>query len=225
MSVGAYPASPVSTPTRYRERATYDRSAVHAVLDEGVSAHVGFVVDGAPVVLPHLYARVDDELFLHGSAGARALRLAGDGGLQVCVTVTLTDGLVLARSAFHHSINYRCVVVHGTAVLITDEGEKQAALAALVDAVVPGRSAEVRGPTRKELAATSVLRLPLRDVSLKVRTGPPGDDAEDVDLPFWAGVLPLSGHVPGVPQPAADLPASVALPEHVGRWRRSTPGA
>jgi nitroimidazol reductase NimA-like FMN-containing flavoprotein (pyridoxamine 5'-phosphate oxidase superfamily) len=209
-----------TTPTRYRDRTTYDRAAVHAVLDEAVVAHVGFVVEGAPVVLPHLYARVGGELFLHGSAGARALRLAAEGGLPVCVTVTLTDGLVLARSAFHHSINYRSVVVHGLAAPVTDDDAKQAALSALVDAVVPGRSAEVRGPTRKELAATTVLRLPLRDVSLKVRTGPPGDDAEDVDLPYWAGVLPLTGNVPGPAVPAPDLPAGVGLPDHVSGWRR-----
>ncbi len=217
-----YAASAVSTPTRYRERTTYDRDAVHAVLDEGVTAHVGFVVDGSPVVLPHLYARVGEELFLHGSAGARALRLAGDGGLPVCVTVTLTDGLVLARSAFHHSVNYRCVVVHGVATPVDGDEPKRSALAALVDAVVPGRSAEVRGPSRKELAATTVLRLSLVDVSLKVRTGPPGDDVADVDLPYWAGVLPLRDHVPGGPVPAADLPVGVDLPSHVSGWRRST---
>ncbi|HEY5821589.1 MAG TPA: pyridoxamine 5'-phosphate oxidase family protein [Propionibacteriaceae bacterium] len=220
MAEGTYPQSAETTPTRYRDRATYDRQAVHAVLDEGVTAHVGFVVDGAPVVLPHLYARVDDELFLHGSVAARALRLAGDGGIDLCVTVTLTDGLVLARSAFNHSINYRCVVVHGTAVLVTDDDAKQAALAALVDAVVPGRAAEVRGPSRKELAATAVLRLPLRDVSLKIRQGPPGDDAADLELPYWAGVLPLAGPVPGVPESAPDLAAGIAVPGHVSRWAR-----
>ncbi|MGI8459751.1 MAG: pyridoxamine 5'-phosphate oxidase family protein [Propionibacteriaceae bacterium] len=220
----AYPSSGVTTPTRYRERMTHERAAVHAVLDEGVSAHVGFVVDGAPVVLPHLYARVGDELFLHGSVGARALRMAGDGGLLVCVTVTLTDGLVLARSAFHHSINYRCAVIHGTAVPVTDDDAKRTALAALVDAVVPGRSAEVRGPNRKELVATTVLRLPLHDVSLKVRTGPSGDDEADVDLPYWAGVLPLRDHVPGVAVPASDLPAGIVLPDHVSRWRRPQEG-
>lgn len=220
----AYPASPRTTPTRYRDRASYDRAAVHAVLDEAVVAHVGFVVDGAPVVLPHLFARVDDELFLHGSAGARALRSAADEGLPVCVTVTLTDGLVLARSAFNHSINYRCVVVHGTATVVTEESAQQQALSALVDAVVPGRSAAVRGPTRKELAATTVLRLPLREVSLKVRSGPPHDDAGDLELPYWAGVVPLTGNVPDTPVPAPDLDPTLAVPEHVSNWRRPIVG-
>src|ERR1700712_2684798 len=153
------------TGTRHRERLGYDRAAVHAVLDEGLVCHVGFVVDGRPVVLPQLHARVGEDLFLHGSTGARALRTARGDGLDVCPTVTLVDGLVLARSAFHHSINYRAVVVHGRAVEVTDRDAKQAALAALVDAVVPGRSAGGRGPSAKERAATTVLPLPLAEAS------------------------------------------------------------
>ncbi len=140
---------------------SYDRAAVHAVLDEALICHVGFVHDGEPVVLRQLHARVGDRLYLHGSTGARALQAARGAGLQVCVTVTLTDGLVLARSAFHHSINYRSVVAHGTAHLVDDDAERRAALTALAAAVAPGRSEHTRPPSRKELAATAVLRLEL----------------------------------------------------------------
>jgi nitroimidazol reductase NimA-like FMN-containing flavoprotein (pyridoxamine 5'-phosphate oxidase superfamily) len=209
-----YPASPRTAPTRIRERVGYDRATVHAVLDEALVCHAGFVVDGRPVVLPQLHARIDDRLYLHGSTGARALRTAADGGLDVCVTVTLVDGLVLARSAFHHSVNYRSVVALGRATVVTDPAEKAAALAALVDGVVPGRSAGSRAPDRRELAATTVLVLPLEEVSVKVRTGPPSDDAEDLDLPHWAGVLPMRT-VAGEPQPAPDLAPGIAVPEHV----------
>lgn len=208
-----------TTPTRNAARVSYDRAAVHAVLDEALFCHVGFVVDGEPVVLPQLHARVDDRLYLHGSTGARALHAASGTGLQVCVTVTLTDGLVLARSAFHHSINYRSVVAHGTAHLVEDDAERHAALTALVEAVAPGRSEHTRPPSRKELAATAVLRLQLSAVSLKVRTGDPRDDPEDLDLPYWAGVLPLHTRA-GVPFPSADLAASVSAPAHVAGWRR-----
>ena len=217
MTTEGYVPAPSSTPTRLRERVGYDRAAVHAVLDEATVCHLGFVADGLPVVLPHLYARSGDELYLHGSSGARALRAAGGEGLAVCVTVTLTDGLVLARSAFHHSINYRCVVAHGIATVVSEPGEKAEALAALVDAVIPGRSAEVRGPSARELAATTVLRLPLEEVSLKVRTGPPVDEPEDLDLPYWAGVLPLAT-LPGAPLRAPDLTHGIAVPAHVSSW-------
>jgi nitroimidazol reductase NimA-like FMN-containing flavoprotein (pyridoxamine 5'-phosphate oxidase superfamily) len=200
----------------------YDRATAHAVLDEAVVAHVGFVVDGRPVVLPQLHARVDDVLYLHGSTGARALLTARDRGLDVCVTVTVVDGLVLARSAFHHSINYRSVVVHGTATVVDDLEEKTTALESLVDAVAPGRPAGTRGPNRKELSATTVLRLPLEEVSVKVRTGPPKDDEEDLALPHWAGVLPLAT-VPGEPVPAPELPADAEVPEHVRHWHRRRP--
>ncbi|SEP04743.1 pyridoxamine 5'-phosphate oxidase family protein [Trujillonella endophytica] len=213
-----YPAGPRTVPTRIRERVGYDRATVHAVLDEALVCHAGFVVDGRPVVLPQLHARIDDRLYLHGSTGARALRRAIDGGLDVCVTVTLVDGLVLARSAFHHSINYRSVVALGTATVVTDPEEKARALSALVDGVVPGRSAGSRAPDRRELAATTVLVLPLEEVSVKVRTGPPNDDAEDLDLPYWAGVLPLRG-VAGEPEPGPDLAAGIAVPEHVRAYR------
>jgi nitroimidazol reductase NimA-like FMN-containing flavoprotein (pyridoxamine 5'-phosphate oxidase superfamily) len=215
----SYEATAQTTPTRHPERVSYDRTAVHAVLDEAVLCHVGFVIDGQPVVLPQLHARVGDVLYLHGSSGARALRAAGRAGLEVCVTATLIDGLVLARSAFHHSINYRSVVIHGVAHEVTDESDKQAALAALVEAVVPGRSAAVRSPSRKESAATTVLRLELENVSLKARTGPPSDDDADLELPYWAGVLPVNS-VPGEPKPAPDLAPTIATPAHVSHWAR-----
>jgi uncharacterized protein len=214
-----YAPTPRTAPTRARERVSYDRATVHAVLDEAVLCHVGFVVDGRPVVLPQLHARVGDTLYLHGSTGARALMAARDGGLDVCVTVTLVDGLVLARSAFHHSVNYRSVVVHGTAEVVTDPAEKTAALDALVDAVVPGRTSGTRAPDRRELAATTVLRLPLAEVSVKARSGPPSDDAEDLEGPHWAGVLPLAT-VPGAPVPAPDLAPGIPAPAHVTTWTR-----
>ncbi|NEK59237.1 pyridoxamine 5'-phosphate oxidase family protein [Geodermatophilus sabuli] len=214
-----YPSSPRTEPTRHRERVSYDRATVHAVLDEAVVCHVGFVVDGRPVVLPQLHARVEDTLYLHGSTGARAMVTARDGGLDVCVTVTVVDGLVLARSAFHHSVNYRSVVVHGTAAVVTDPAEKAAALDALVDRVVPGRMAGTRAPDRKELAATTVLGLPLAEVSVKVRSGPPIDDPGDLDGPHWAGVLPLST-VAGPAVPAPDLVPGIDPPAHVTTWHR-----
>jgi uncharacterized protein len=217
----SYPVTAQTTATRHSDRISYDRPAVHAVLDEAVLCHVGFVVDGQAVVLPQLHARIGDQLFLHGSTGARALRAARANGLPVCVTVTLVDGLVLARSAFHHSINYRSVVIHGLATEVTDETTKHAALTAFVDAVIPGRSAAVRGPSRKEMAATSVLRLDLEQVSLKTRSGPPGDDEADLELPYWAGVLPLA-LLPGTPEPAPDLLPSISTPAHVSDWSRGS---
>ena len=214
MTSGDYPETDRTRPARNRQRVSYDRETVHAVLDEAVVCHVGFVVDGRPVVLPQLHARVGQRLYLHGSTGARALRMAEGAGLDVCVTVTLLDGLVLARSAFHHSVNYRSVVAHGTAVVVEDPAEKTEALTALVDGVVPGRSAGSRPADRRELAAAAVLRLDLAEVSVKVRSGPPGDDPEDVALPYWAGVLPVTSVV-GDPVPAPDLPAGAAVPGHV----------
>lgn len=220
-----YRVTTQTTPTRHKERVGYDRAATHAVFDEAVLCHVGFVIDGRPVVLPQLHARVGDALYLHGSSGARAMRAADPAGLPVCVTVTLMDALVLARSAFNHSINYRSVVVHGTAVQVTDKADKQAALAALFDAVAPGRSAQVRGPSGKELAATTVLRLPLHEVSLKTRTGPPSDEPADLELPCWAGLLPLTPGA-GTPQPAPDLPSTIDIrpmsPPGPGRPARRT---
>lgn len=186
-----YSSTPQTRPSRAPQRVSYDRAAVHAALDAGFVCHVGFVVDGRPVVLPHLYARAGEVLYLHGSTGARAMLAAGPAGLPVCVAVTHVDALVLARSAFHHSINYRSVVVHGSAVPVTDPQEKARALDALVDSAVPGRSAGCRPPSPKESAATTVLRVPLLEVSLKARTGPPVDDDEDLLLDHWAGLVPV----------------------------------
>lgn len=212
-----YPPTPRTTPTRIRERARYDREAVHAILDEGVVCHLGYVADGGPVVLPTLYARVDDRLYLHGSTGSRPLRTAGQGpGLPVCVTVTLVDGFVLARSAFHHSVNYRCVVVHGTAHDVTDPAEQTAALDALVEHVVPGRSADCRRPTPKELAATAVVRLDLREVSAKIRTGGASEEPEDLSLPYWSGVVPVTA-VRGAPVPDEALDPAIPVPGYLAR--------
>jgi uncharacterized protein len=214
-AVPRYQATPRTRPSRSRERVGYDRDAVHAVLDEAFVCHLGFVADGEPVVLPTLHVRVDEHLYLHGSTGSRPLRAAADGsGLPVCVTVTLVDGIVLARSAFHHSINYRCVVAHGTAYTVTGAEERAAALDAVVDHVLPGRAADSRPGNARELAATAVLRLDLRDVSVKVRTGGPSDEPEDLALPHWSGVLPMTTAF-GAPVPAADLDASVPLPGYL----------
>jgi uncharacterized protein len=204
---------------RLPERAAYDRATVHAILDEGFLCHLGFVVDGQPYVIPTGYARVGETLFLHGSTGSR---LGLRPGMDVCVTVTLVDGLVLARSAFHHSMNYRSVMAIGRTRPVTDPGEKEAALRALVEHIVPGRSDEVRGGDSRELAATAVLALPLAEVSAKVRTGPPKDDEPDYALPIWAGVLPLA-LTPGEPAPDPVLDPSIPTPAHVASWSR--PGA
>ena len=203
---------------RAPKRADYDRETIDAILDEALVAHLGFVADGQPYVIPTLHARVGDEVLIHGSAASRMVRTLGSG-VPACLTVTLIDGLVLARSAFHHSINYRSVVIHGVAREVTDEATKQTALAGLVDAVVPGRSAAVRGPSVKELRATTVLRLDLRNVSLKSRSGPPGDDGTDLELPYWAGVIPISTAT-GQAQPAPDLAVGIPVPAHVSGWAR-----
>ncbi|WP_431040977.1 pyridoxamine 5'-phosphate oxidase family protein [Streptomyces sp. P1-3] len=212
----AYQPTERTIPTRSRDRASYDRELVHAILDADYVCHLGFVRDGAPVVLPTLYGRIGERLYLHGSTGSRPLRAAGqsDPGLPVCVTVTHVDGLVLARSAFHHSMNYRSVVVHGTARQVTDEAEKRAALDTLVDHVVPGRSADSRPANAKELAATAVLRLDLDEVSAKLRTGGPNDDPEDLALPYWSGVVPVARRY-GAPVPSDDLAPGTSVPEYV----------
>jgi nitroimidazol reductase NimA-like FMN-containing flavoprotein (pyridoxamine 5'-phosphate oxidase superfamily) len=212
---GDYRPTGRTVPTRAAQRASYDRELVHAVLDEGRVCHLGFVRDGAPVVLPTLYGRVGERLYVHGSTGSRPLRSAADGtGLPVCLTVTLVDGLVLARSAFHHSLNYRSVVVHGTARPVRDAEERRAALDALVDHVVPGRAADCRPGDAKELAATAVLALDLAEVSAKVRSGGPSDEPEDLALPHWAGVVPVSV-THGTPVPAEDLRRGTDVPDYL----------
>ncbi|CAL9391586.1 pyridoxamine 5'-phosphate oxidase family protein [Streptomyces griseomycini] len=212
----AYQPTERTVPTRSPDRAAYDKELVHAILDEGYVCHLGFVRDGAPVVLPTLYGRVGERLYVHGSTGSRPLRAAGraDAGLPVCLTVTHVDGLVLARSAFHHSINYRSVVVHGPAYDVTDPEEKRQALDALVDHVVPGRAADSRPANKKELAATAVIRLDLNEVSAKLRTGGVNDEPEDLALPHWAGVVPLRK---GYDAPLADpgLAPDTTLPPYL----------
>ena len=179
-----------TTLKRLPKRAEYDHAAVYQILDEAFICHVGFVADGKPVVIPTSYARIGDDLYIHGSAASRMLRSLAEG-TDVCVTVTLIDGLVLARSAFHHSINYRSVVIFGNARVVDDADEKMRALHAFTDHVVPGRWEDVRPPSESELRATMVLKLPLVEVSAKVRTGPPIDDEQDYELSVWAGVVPL----------------------------------
>ena len=199
-------------PTRHRDRAHYDRSLVHAILDDGFVCHLGFVVDGAPVVLPTLYVRIGERLYVHGSARSRPIRSAGSG-MAVCVTVTLVDGIVVARAAFTHSINYRSVVIHGEARAVVDADERAEVFDALVEHLVAGRSTDCRPPSAKELALTGVLRIDLEDVSAKVREGDPHDDDDDLALPYWAGVLPIArspdtdaGGRPGFGHRAPGLP-------------------
>ena len=184
---------------RLPKRGVYDKEQVHAILDEGFLCHVGFVADGQPYVIPTLYVRDGDRIYIHGSAASRMLRTL-DEGADVCVTVTLVDGFVLARSAFHHSMNYRSVVVLGKARLVDDPNEKMQALHRFTNHMVPGRWEEVRQPAEQELKATNVLVLALDEVSAKVRTGSPLDDEEDYSLPVWAGVVPVRTEL-GVPVP------------------------
>jgi nitroimidazol reductase NimA-like FMN-containing flavoprotein (pyridoxamine 5'-phosphate oxidase superfamily) len=201
---------------RLPERARYDQKAVHSILDEGFICHAAFVVDGQPYALPTGYARIGETLYLHGSTGSR---LGLRPGMDVCVTVTLLDGIVLARSAFHHSFQYRSVMVLGRTRLVTDVGEKDAALEALVEHFMPGRSADARAGTRREVAATAVLAVPLEEVSAKMRTGDPKDDEEDYALPVWAGILPLELK-PGDPVSDSRLDPGIAVPSYVKDWHR-----
>ncbi|GHH76383.1 pyridoxamine 5'-phosphate oxidase family protein [Kitasatospora indigofera] len=212
----AYARTARTTPTRYKDRATWERDAIHAILDSTYICHLGFVADGAPVVLPTIYARVGDRLYVHGSTGSRPMRGAAGPGLAVCVTVTLVDGLVLTKSAFNHSVNFRSVVAHGTARQVTDPEELTVALDALVDQAVPGRSGDVRRPNAKELAATAVVRLDLDEVSAKTRADGADDDEADLDLPYWAGVVPVST-VHGAPVP--DASSTVPLPAYLRELR------
>lgn len=219
----AYPPTSRTTPTRYRERARYDRRTVHDILDEALVCHLGYLSAGRPVVLPTTHARLDETLYLHGSTGsgpllaARAAEAAGSG-LPVCVTVTLVDGLVLARSAMHHSVNFRSVVAVGEARVVDDPAEKSRALGCLLDHIAPGRAADCRAPDARELAATGVLALDLAEVSAKARGGPPADDPQDLPLPHWAGVVPLT-LTAGTPVPAADLDPAIPAPPYLGRRR------
>jgi nitroimidazol reductase NimA-like FMN-containing flavoprotein (pyridoxamine 5'-phosphate oxidase superfamily) len=206
---------------RKAERGSHDRAVIDAILDEALVCHVGVVVEGQPFVIPTAFARVGGLLYLHGAAANHALRAMASGA-ESCVTVSLLDGLVLARSAFHHSLNYRSVVIFGKGRKVDDDDEKLAAVLAIVEHLVPGRSADSRPPTAQELRATLVVALRLDEASAKIRTGDPIEDPDDLGLGYWAGVVPL-GLAVGEPSPAADLAADVAAappPDYVTNWRR-----
>ncbi len=200
---------------RLPQRGSYDRQTIDAILDEALICHAGFVVEGRPVVIPTIHMRIDDHLYFHGSPASGLLRNLREG-VEACVTVTILDGLVLARSAFHHSMNYRSVVVFGKAEEVSDRHEKLRVLAALVEHVCRGRSADARGPNETELKQTLVLRIPILEASAKIRTGAPADDSEDYALPIWAGVLPLT-LTPGAPVADNEVP----VPDYVLRYKRS----
>jgi nitroimidazol reductase NimA-like FMN-containing flavoprotein (pyridoxamine 5'-phosphate oxidase superfamily) len=203
---------------RLPKRGHFDRETVYSILDEGFICHVGFTVDGQPFVIPTGYARAGDKLYIHGSQASRMLRsLAGE--IDACATVTIVDGLVLARSAFHHSMNYRSVLILGQASLVDDPAEKYDALLALSEHIVRGRWADVREPTEQEMVQTTVLKLPIEEASAKIRTGPPLDDEEDYALPIWAGVVPLK-LVAGEPVKDPRLTADVPVPEYAAHYKR-----
>ncbi len=215
MGVSTAP-SPRTKVRRKPARARYDREAIDAILDEAVVAHLGYAHEGQPYVIPTLHARVGEEVYFHGSAASRTIRTLA-AGAPTCLTVTLLDGLVLARSAKHHSVNYRSVVVLGTARPIKDFSERRQAVQALTERLVPGRWQEVRPPTEKELKAINVLALPLDEASAKIRTGPPVDDEEDYALDAWAGVIPLHTHA-GAPVPDPRLASDIAPTPTVAAW-------
>ena len=201
---------------RLPERAVYDRGTIHAIVDEALICHVGFLADASPVVIPTIHARTDDTLYFHGSPASRMLR-GMKKGMEVSIAITLLDGLVVARTPFHQSLNYRSVIVFGEARLVDDPDEKQLALKAVTDHVTPGRWEDSRPPSEKEIAGTLVLAVPLDEVSAKVRIGPPVDEEHDIGLPYWAGVVPLS-IVPGAPIPSEDV--DWPAPEYLTDYRR-----
>jgi uncharacterized protein len=203
---------------REPQRGIYDRETIYKILDEGFICHVGFAVDGQPFVIPTMFARIGDAIYFHGSAASRMLRNVG-AGIAVCVTVTLVDGLVLARSVFNHSMNYRSVVALGKATLVEAGAEKMEALRGFTEKILPGRWDEARRPNEKELKATSILQLPLTEVSAKVRVGPPEDDAEDYALGLWAGVLPMELKA-GEPIRDERCDGAIPVPRYVRDYRR-----
>ena len=207
---------------RHRERGSTDRAALYEVLDAALICHVGVVIDGTPVVLPTGYGRIGETLYLHGSSANRSLTAAN--GTDICVTVTLLDGLVCARSVFHNSMNYRSAVIYGTPRLVTDEAERLDALHAITEHLIPGRWGNSRLPTRKELAGTAVLALPLDEASVKARAGWPKDDDEDYELDYWAGVLPVRMAV-GTPQADPLLRQDIAVPAHIAQLQAQASGA
>jgi len=205
---------------REPHRGSHDREQIYKILDEGFVCHVGFSVEGQPYVIPTMFARVGDAIYFHGSAASRMLRNLG-AGLAVCVTVTLADGLVLARSVFNHSMNYRSAVALGHAILIDEPEEKLVALRAFTEKILPGRWNDARQPNEKELKATSILRLPLTEVSAKVRMGPVEDDAPDYALPVWAGVIPLR-LTPGAPQRDERCHPQIPMPRYAENYTRQS---
>jgi nitroimidazol reductase NimA-like FMN-containing flavoprotein (pyridoxamine 5'-phosphate oxidase superfamily) len=215
------PPSGRATVKRLPKRAAYDRATIHAILDEGMVCHVGFVQDGQPFVIPTIYVRVGETIYVHGSPASRMLQ-ALKTGIPVCVTVTLVDGLVLARSAFHHSMNYRSAVLFGTAAAVDEPARKEAALRALSEHLIPGRWDDIRLPTPDELRRTLVVSIAIEDASAKVRTGPPVDDEEDYELPMWAGVLPLR-LTPAKPASDPRLRPGTEPPPHVRDYRGPGP--
>lgn len=215
--MSSFEPTPRTQVRRLPKRGVYDRERINAILDEGFLCHVGFVDNGQPVVIPTLYGRDEDTLLLHGSAASRMLKTA-TGDVDVCVTVTLVDGFVLARSVFHHSMNYRSVVIFGKARLVTEREDKMRALHCFTDKIVQNRWGEARVPSDQELKATNVLALPIEEASAKVRTGPPLDDEEDYSLRIWAGVVPVR-LVPGEPADDGRLLPGVA-PFDVTRLHR-----
>jgi len=224
MASDLFPATERTRVRRLPERGVYDRATAYAILDEALYCHVGWVdPNGSPRMVPTIHVRVGDVLYIHGSTASRTLR-AGKAGGEVCVCVTLLDGLVLARSAFHHSMNYRSVIAYGVGREVTDPDEKWNAQRALVDHVVAGRSDDARMPDQRELDQTTILAVDLDEVSAKVRTGPPKDEERDLDLEVWAGVLPLH-QVPGEPVPAPDLRTDADVPEYVRRYERPGGGS
>jgi len=203
---------------RLPKRGAFDRDTIYSILDESFICHIGFGVDDQPYVIPTAFGRVDDTLYIHGSSASRMLRTLSQR-VNMCFTTTLIDGLVLARSAFHHSINYRSVVVLGSAGLVEDLNEKNQALEAITNHIVPGRWDDVRWPNELELKATSVLKLPIDEASAKIRTGPPIDDDEDYDLNIWAGVLPLS-LVTGFPVSDDRIRPGLTVPDNISNYTR-----
>ena len=212
------PQTPRTTLKRLPKRGSHERDTIDQILDEGFICHVGFAIEGQPFVIPTGYARAGDKLIIHGSQASRMLRTLKTG-IDVCVTVTIIDGLVLARSAFHHSMNYRSVVIFGRATLVEEPEAKLAALFALSEHMIPGRWEDVREPTEAELQQTTVLSLPIDEASAKIRTGPPLDDEEDYAMNVWAGVLPTqlaTGEAIADPR----LPPNIEVPGYVGSYRR-----
>jgi nitroimidazol reductase NimA-like FMN-containing flavoprotein (pyridoxamine 5'-phosphate oxidase superfamily) len=205
--------TPRTTVRRIAERGVYDRALIHAILDEATICHVGFVAAGWPTIIPMAYVRVGESIYVHGSKGSRLLQVAGSGA-EICVAVTLLDGLVLARSAFHHSMNYRSAIVFGTGTVVESSAAKLDILRALSERLLPGRWSEVRQPSAIELKQTAVVGIGIREASAKIRSGPPRDDPEDYTLPIWAGVLPLY-QAAGVPVPDPKQDPALPMPAYL----------